>query len=316
MSVVFTERDSSESATSIVIPSFNRGTAVAATVEKCLKLRPAPLEIILVDDGSGPESEQILRSLAGERVQYIRLPENVGQATSRSIGFATARGTCVVSLDDDSWFLDEDAIARVERRFATLPECGILAFRLFTPGETVEPAEDRLFRVSDHITCGAAYRTSMLRAIGYHLQFLRYTGEESDLSIKAMAAGWDIVLDHSVRIHHDYDPSRRTRASLDRVRKYAVRNDLLRPWVYFPLGIALKTTAWRVFSHLRFGLRHGYIASTWQGYLCALVKWPQAIRHRRPLCGQSVERYLALRGTKQPYTGSCEIDKQPDGGPF
>jgi GT2 family glycosyltransferase len=285
---------------SIIIPSYNRGPRARETVEKCLRLRPGPREIVLVDDHSDAESGQILRSLDGGIVKYIRMAENGGQAAARSVGFATGKGKHLVSLDDDSWFLDEDALQRVWDRMEALGKCGILAFSAFSPGVPVQPSLNRLTLVSDHITCGAAYRAEVLRKTGYHLPFLRYVGEESDLSLKVIDAGFDLVLDSSIRVFHDYHPAGRSKKSLARGRRFGVRNDLLRPWIYFPLDLALKVTVWRAASHLVFALRHGRLGATLRGCLEFTLCFPRALLHRHSIDREAALKYLRLRRRPEP----------------
>jgi len=285
---------------SVVIPTYNRGARVRDAVQKCLALRPAPREILIVDDHSDDGSEQDLRSLAVGTVKYIRLPDNQGQASARSIGLASSLGKYLVSIDDDSWLLDADALQRIWRRLDALPRCGLLALRGFSPGLPIEPPCDQLMLVADHITCGAAYRADVLHKIGYHLPFLRYEGEEADISLKMLAAGYDIVQDDSIRFFHDYDPDRRSADTLRRVRRFAVRNDLLRCWIYFPMDLAIALSAWRFVSHLLWGMRTRMIATTFAGYLDAVRMWPGALRVRRPISRAAALRYLKLRRRPQP----------------
>jgi GT2 family glycosyltransferase len=280
---------------SIVIPSYNRGRSVCDTVQKCLHLNPMPREIVIVDDCSDEASAAVLRTLEQGIVKYIRLPENQGQATARSVGFATARGKYLVSLDDDSWFVDGDALQGVWNRLEAQPDCGILAFRAFSPGVPVEPGRERLSCVADHIACGAAYRARVLRTTGYHVPFMRYMGEEADLTVKVIGAGFDVVLDESIRVFHDYDPVKRSRASLARARRFAVRNDLLRDWIYFPVDVAVAVTVWQTASHLIFALRNGFLSATARGYLEFMLRFPQALLHRRPVTRGAAWRYLRLR---------------------
>lgn len=284
---------------SIVIPTYNRGVRVRDAVQKCLALSPAPREILIVDDHSNDGSEQNLRSLAVGDVKYIRLPDNQGQASARSIGFASSQGKYLLSLDDDSWLLDRDGLQQICQRLDKLPRCGLLALRGFSPGLPIEPARHQLSLVADHITCGAAYRADALHKIGYHLPFLRYEGEEADISLKMLAAGYDIVQDDSIRFFHDYDPSRRPADTLRRVRRFAVRNDLLRCWIYFPLEIALGLSVWRFVSHFIWGVRTHMIATTCAGYIDAVLMWPRALRLRRPIGRGTAVRYLRLRRRPQ-----------------
>lgn len=288
---------------SIVIPSYNRGSVVEENVAKCLALQPQAKEIILVDDHSDAESEAVLRGLAEAHasIRYIRLPENGGQSVSRSVGLATACGKYIVSLDDDSWFLDNDGLKRVWDRMEALPNCGILAFATFSPGVPAQPAEDRLMLVSDHIACGAAFRTDVLRSTGYHLSFLRATSEEADLSIKVIEQGFDVVLDSLIRVYHDYDPELRPKSSIRRVREMGVRNDLLQVVVYFPLFLGFAVFFKRVISHFIFGLKHGYVWTTVRGYGGFVRLLPSALRKRHPLHVTAVMRYLRLRRKPESY---------------
>lgn len=284
---------------SIVIPSRNRSAQLRQAIERCLALDPPPREIVVVDDHSDDDTGATLEAFEKGTVKYIRLPTNEGQALARSVGFATAKGRYLVSLDDDSWFLEKDALQRIWNRFERMPACGILALHGFSPGIPLEPARERLSTVADHITCGAAYRSAVLRQTGYHLAFLRYEGEEADLSLKVIGAGYDIVFDESIRFFHDYDPSKRSRQSLARVRRMAVQNDLLRAWIYFPLGLAFTLTCWRSLSHLRWGVRTGMIGVTLLGYLEFVRGWPRALVNRQPIGRDAALKYLRLRRRPQ-----------------
>src|SRR5262249_22654254 len=159
---------------------------------------------------------------------------------------------------------------------------------------------EELMLVADDSTGGGAYRADVLHQIGYPLPFLRYEGEEADISLKMLAAGYDIVQDDSIRFFHDYDPDRRSTDTLRRVRRFAVRNDLLRCWIYFPMDLAIALSAWRFVSHLLWGMRTHVIATTFAGYLDAVRMWPGALRVRRPIGRGAALRYLKLRRRPQP----------------
>lgn len=282
---------------SIVVPSYNRGMAARDTLTKCLALHPRAKEIVLVDDHSDRESEEILRRLALENscIRHIRLPENGGQGIARSVGFAAASGKYIVSLDDDSWFMESDGLQRVWNRMERLPVCGILAFSLFSPGLEITAPSDEILLVSDHLTCGAAYRADVLRKTGYHLAFLRFVGEESDLSLKVRDAGFEVIKDHDIRVFHDYDPARRAPESLARVCRFSVRNDLARTIVYFPWAMLPFLLPWKIFSHLRAGVDKGYLGPTCEGYWEFMRICPAALRHRSPVSMVTAWRYLKLR---------------------
>lgn len=88
---------------SVVIPTFNR----AATLDSVLSsyLDEVVQEVIVVDDGGSDQTSSIVEkfSLADERVRYIRLPENRGQAAARNTGIAQCRGEFLFFGEDDAY---------------------------------------------------------------------------------------------------------------------------------------------------------------------------------------------------------------------
>ena len=275
---------------SIVIPSYNRCGTVVRAVRDCLSLDPGPREVVVVDDHSDSDPTNELVSLDPAVVRVIRLASNIGQAGARSVAFAHAAGQLIVSLDDDSRFIDLDALDRVWRRFELSERCGVLAFATFAPAVPVRPPLDRVTKVADHITCGAAYRASVLRETGYHTEWLRYMGEESEISIKTIDAGFDVLHDESIRVFHDYDPTGRSPGAVRRSRRFAVRNDMVVCWLHFPLELAVPLSLWRALSNVMFGLRRQMLVPTILGIVSAVGASRRALVARRP-----VRRWAARR---------------------
>lgn len=89
---------------SIVIPVFNGARTVRALVERQLAARcDAPVEIILVNDGSVDDSHKVCRQLVAEypAVTYVRLSRNFGEHNAVLAGLHEARGDYAVIMDDD-----------------------------------------------------------------------------------------------------------------------------------------------------------------------------------------------------------------------
>jgi GT2 family glycosyltransferase len=90
---------------SVVVPTYNRAHLIRRTVESVLAQGYAPLEIVIVDDGSTDDTRAVLERAYGgdERVRYV-YQENRGPAGARNRGFREARGEYVALLDsDDAW---------------------------------------------------------------------------------------------------------------------------------------------------------------------------------------------------------------------
>lgn len=89
--------------TSVVIPVFNRGPLIGPTLDSVLHQTLAPLEILVVDDGSTDGSADWIEAHYGEAVRVIR-QSNGGVARARNRGWREARGQWIAFLDHDDLF--------------------------------------------------------------------------------------------------------------------------------------------------------------------------------------------------------------------
>ncbi|MCF3628033.1 glycosyltransferase family 2 protein [Thalassospiraceae bacterium LMO-SO8] len=100
---------------SIIIPAFNEEGAIADTVRRVRDTlqnkNVAPIEIIVVDDGSSDRTGDLAHS-AGARV--IRNPHNVGYGRSLKIGITHATNDTIVITDADGTYPIEEIPALLE----------------------------------------------------------------------------------------------------------------------------------------------------------------------------------------------------------
>jgi glycosyltransferase involved in cell wall biosynthesis len=98
----------------IVIVNYNYDEFVAAAIDSALAQSYAPLEVIVVDDGSTDGSRRIM-SAYGSRIRTV-FQNNAGQGAAYNTGWSAARGEIVLFLDSDD-ALTPDAIAKVAAAF-------------------------------------------------------------------------------------------------------------------------------------------------------------------------------------------------------
>ena len=79
---------------SVVIPSFNRGPLLREAVESVLSQGAADAEVIVIDDGSTDDTQEMLRSF-GNAVRIVQ-QENQGPERSRNTGARMAGGPRVI----------------------------------------------------------------------------------------------------------------------------------------------------------------------------------------------------------------------------
>ena len=90
---------------SLVIPVYNGGRTVAGLVEHIVKVfGSTSFEIILINDGSEDDSEQVCAQLVQkfpQTVVFMHLSRNFGEHSAVLAGFTATRGRYVAGLDDD-----------------------------------------------------------------------------------------------------------------------------------------------------------------------------------------------------------------------
>jgi glycosyltransferase involved in cell wall biosynthesis len=129
--------DSTAPSITLVIPTFNRGSLIAATLDSAIAQTVPFLEIIVVDDGSSDDTAAVLARYAG-RVQVITVA-NGGVQRARNIGVAAARGAFIALCDSDdllepgyvaamqAWLDDHPGCDSVYSNFVTFDEQGVHA---------------------------------------------------------------------------------------------------------------------------------------------------------------------------------------------
>ena len=95
---------------SIIVPAFNSATYINRAIDSVINQTFENFELIIVNDGSTDETEQICRIYA-EKDNRIRVitQNNTGHTGARNTGLLSSRGEYVVFLDSDD-YLDEDVL--------------------------------------------------------------------------------------------------------------------------------------------------------------------------------------------------------------
>jgi glycosyltransferase involved in cell wall biosynthesis len=87
---------------SVIVPTYNRADLLPRAIASALEQTCAPLEVIVVDDGSTDDTAARCREW-GDRIRYLPIA-NVGVAGARNAGIAIAQGEWIALLDsDDAW---------------------------------------------------------------------------------------------------------------------------------------------------------------------------------------------------------------------
>lgn len=112
---------------SIVVPLYNKRDYVMDAVRSCLAQTHAPLEVVVVDDGSTDGGADLLAALGDSRVHLHRQP-NAGVAAARNAGIEKSSGDLVCCVDADDLLLPHH-LAEIASLDAEFPHAAMLATR-------------------------------------------------------------------------------------------------------------------------------------------------------------------------------------------
>lgn len=101
---------------SVILPTYNRGYVLKRAVDSVLAQTYSNLELIVIDDGSTDNTQELLASYSDPRLKVVVPGKNGGPAAARNRGLEVARGDFIAFQDsDDEWLLE-----KLERQLAHL----------------------------------------------------------------------------------------------------------------------------------------------------------------------------------------------------
>lgn len=108
---------------SVIIPTWNRGATIRRAIESALAQTLPPCEVLVCDDGSTDDTEEIVHSTNDPRVRWLPGSRGGRPAIPRNRGIDAAKGEWLAFLDsDDEWLPD-----KLERQFAQIVARGVRA---------------------------------------------------------------------------------------------------------------------------------------------------------------------------------------------
>ena len=108
---------------SVIIPNYNYAHYLPQALDSVLAQTYPRVEIMVIDDGSTDDSENVLRGY-GDRIRSIK-QQNQGVSAARNLGARETRGELLAFLDADDFWLPEK-LERQVQRFVADPELGLV----------------------------------------------------------------------------------------------------------------------------------------------------------------------------------------------
>lgn len=261
----------------VFITSKNRKDELRTAIQSALG-QSVPVEVVVTDDGSSDGTSDMVRA----EFPSVRLhtePVSKGLIYQRNHGIELASAPIVFSMDDDADFSTPTVVEQIIAQFdhpriaaVTVPLINVRQNnqKLQFPPDAGHRWIASTFMGGSH----AMRRDAFLRLKGYHAYFM-HQGEEADLGLRLLAAGYVVRLGFGDHINHYESPRRDFR----RMDYYGRRNDLLNAWCNVPSPALVPHMLGTTFNGLKLAFRIGrpwhMLKGIAAGWGCCLSRWSE-----------------------------------------
>ncbi len=226
---------------SVIIITYNRKKDLKECINSIRKQNKKPDEIIVVDNNSGDNTEEIFKRKENLDIKYFKLKENLGVAGGRNFGIKKAKGEILVFIDDDALLEPNDALNKIIKKFEENKDIGVLTFQVknfFTknilreefPHKNKSLNPNTEFETTYFIGAGHAIRKEVLEKTGLYPEDYFYGMEELDLSFRILDEGYKILYYPKVIVWHKKSP--KGRISDNKKWIYMLRNRMCLSFKY------------------------------------------------------------------------------------
>jgi len=196
---------------SIIIPAYNQGEYLEDCLESCFNQTLMPHEIIVINDGSTDDTQEIAERYMFKEFPHIESPVRVinqvnkGLPSARNTGIMAATGNYILPLDADD-VLCENAIERLSREIAetnadiiapSFKEFGKSDREIILGGFTIED-----LKVANRLGYFCAFKRSVLVSVGGYNPKMKWGYEDYDLLFDLFKRGYSIVVIQEILVKY------------------------------------------------------------------------------------------------------------------
>jgi GT2 family glycosyltransferase len=278
---------------SIVIPSCNRLEELRALIRSCLE-QTVPVDVLVVDDAANDEVARMVQDeFSGAR--YYRLGNGRGPAFQRNRGIELATSEIVFPVDDDSLFVSRRTVEQTLAEF-NHPRIGAVGIPYVNINQEPRVLQSSPRDGAIHVThsfVGAAHavrRDVFLRVGGFREHFF-YMGEESDLCLRMLSAGYVTRLGNADPMHHLESPRR----DMSRASFSGRRNDIRFAWHNVPLPEFPLHLAGTTFNGFKAAFSQGWFTSMVSGTAAGYADLFRRRHEREPVTRDTYRLHRELK---------------------
>ncbi len=89
----------------VIVPVYNTSEYLSRCIESVLNQTINDIAVIIVNDGSTDNSEEIIKKnfIKRSNIEYIKLEKNIGVGNARNLGIEKAKTKYITFIDSDDW---------------------------------------------------------------------------------------------------------------------------------------------------------------------------------------------------------------------
>lgn len=247
----------------VVVTTKNRRDELRQTLASIF-LQDYPLRCLVIDDGSSDGTADMVRA-EYPLVELFVSDNSLGLVVQRNRGAALAHSDLIFSLDDDAIYTSSATVRQTVEAFAAdIVAAVAMPFVNVRQDDVVRQRAPDIYQTYvAHTFIGTAHalRRDVFLHLGGYREVLFHWGEERDLCIRMLAAGYVTRLGSSPPIHHFESLKRDFR----RVDIYGRRNDVLFAWHNVPYPHLPLHVLGTVINGVRAAVRYRRLRTMMQG---------------------------------------------------
>lgn len=276
------------------IISYNRAMVLPRAIQSALDQVDVNLSVFVLDNHSTDHTRKLAEDFP--QVCWIFSEVNLGVSKGRNELMSRPGFDYFVSLDDDSWFMEKNSISKAIEVFEQNNKIAALAFEILTADRPTSDDSRAPFPVRDFIGCGHMIKLDLVRPLGFYQSMPGfYGGEEKELCIQLIDAGFLIAKTPDIKVWHDKTGLTRDIQSQNRS---GICNDLVSFYRQTPWLFVMPLLLYKIFSHIRFSYKYegeSVTRSTRQGIIdffkiCITGRLPR----RRPVSFRTLRKVRIL----------------------
>lgn len=184
---------------SIICPCYNQAQYLEETIESALKSSYRPVEILIINDGSTDNSEEVAEKLSSEHEEISVINQsNQGAAKARNCGINSAKGKYILCLDSDD-LISKNYLSEGIQILEKAPKVKIAyceAVKFSEKGQKpwkLKPYSSNQLARDNMIFVSAIFRKSDWEACGGFSEDMLYGREDWEFWIKMLKTGGEVV---------------------------------------------------------------------------------------------------------------------------